>query len=69
MKDKKTKAVRAKSTKDKKKLSKKTTKKSADLLDDPAIIVIEDNLEVDQEKEMEERKAYLEEARSQDSGD
>ena len=69
MKDKKTKAVRAKSTKDKKKLSKKTTKKSVDLVDDPAIIVIEDNLEVDQEKEMEERKAYLEEARSQDSGD
>ena len=69
MKDKKTKAVRAKSTKDKKKLSKKTTKKSADLVDDPDIIIIEDNLEVDQEKEMEERKAYLEEARSQDSGD
>ena len=69
MKDKKTKAVSAKSTKDKKKLSKKTTKKSADLVDDPDIIIIEDNLEVDQEKEMEERKAYLEEARSQDSGD
>ena len=69
MKDKKTKVVKAKSTKNKKKLSKKTTKKSADLVDDPAIIVIDDNLEVDQEKEMEERKAYLEEARSQDSGD
>ena len=69
MKDKKTKVIKAKSTKGKKKLSKKTTKKSVDLVDDPAIIVIEDNLEVDQEKEMEERKAYLEEARSQDSGD
>ena len=69
MKDKKTKVVKAKSKKGKKKLSKKTTKKSADSVDDPAIIVIDDNLEVDQEKEMEERKAYLEEARSQDSGD
>ena len=69
MKGKKTKAVKAKSTKDKKKSSKKTTKKSADSVDDPAIIVIDDDLKVDQEKEMEERKAYLEEARSQDSGD
>jgi len=69
MKNEKTKAVKPKSKKDKKKSSKKTTKKSVDLVDDPAIIVIDDNLEVDQEKEMEERKAYLEEARSQDSGD
>ena len=69
MKDKKTKTVKAKSTKNKKKLSKKTTKKSADSVVDPAIIVIDDDLEVDQEKEMEERNAYLEEARSQDSGD
>ena len=69
MKDKKTKVVKEKSKKGKKKSSKKITKKSADSVDDPAIIVIEDNLEVDQEKEMEERKAYLEEARSQDSAD
>ena len=69
MKDKKIKAEKSKSKKDKKKSSKKRTKKSADLVDDPAIIVIDDNLEVDQEKELEERRAYLEEARSQDSGD
>ena len=69
MKDKKIKSVKSKSKKDKKKSSKKTTKKSANLVDDPAIIVIDDNLEVDQEKELEERRAYLEEARSQDSGD
>ena len=61
--------VKGKSKKVKKKASKKTTKKSADIVDDPAIIVIDDNLEVDREKEMEERRAYLEEARSQDSGD
>ena len=69
MKNEKIKVVKPKSKKDKKKSSKKTIKKSVDLVDDPAIIVIDDNLEVDQEKEMEERKAYLEESRSQDSGD
>ena len=69
MKVNKTKAAKSKSKKVKKKPSKKTTKKSSDLTDDPAIIVIDDNLEVDQEKELEERRAYLEEARSQESGD
>ena len=65
MKEKKTKAVKPKSKKNKKKASKKST----DFVDDPAIIVIDDNLEVDEEKELEERRAYLEESRSQDSGD
>jgi uncharacterized protein YacL (UPF0231 family) len=65
MKEKKTKAVKPKSKKNKKKASKKST----DFVDDPAIVVIDDNLEVDEEKELEERRAYLEEARSQDSGD
>ena len=69
MKVNKTKAGKSKSKKVKKKSSKKTTKKSSDLTDDPGIIVIDDNLGVDQEKELEERRAYLEEARSQDSGD
>ena len=69
MKGKKTKAVKSKSKKDKKKASKKASKKSTDFVDDPAIIVIDDDLEVDEEKELEERRAYLEEARSQDSGD
>ena len=69
MKEKKTKAVKSKSKKDKKKVSKKASKKSTGFVDDPAIIVIDDNLEVDEEKELEERRAYLEEARSQDSGD
>ena len=52
--------------------SKKTAKKSKkrpDSIDDPGIILIDDDLEVDTEKELEERKAYLEEARSQDSSD
>ena len=69
MKEKKTKAVKSKSKKDKKKVSKKASKKSTGFVDDPAIIVIDDDLKVDEEKELEERRAYLEESRSQDSGD
>jgi len=38
-------------------------------LDDPGIILIEDDLEIDKEKELEERRAYLEEARSQDASE
>jgi len=61
-----------KSKKTKTSKSKKTTKKSKkplDQADDSGIVLIDDSLEVDTEKELEERKAYLEEARSQDSGD
>ena len=55
--------------KDKKKSGKKSKKKTLDLNDDPAIVVIDDSLKVDTEKELEERRAYLEEARSQEAGD
>ena len=58
-----------KSKKTAKKPSKKKSKKSLDPADDSGIVLIDDSLEVDTEKELEERKAYLEEARSQDSGD
>ena len=67
MKSKKSKT--SKSEKTTKKPSKKKSKKSLDSIDDSGIVLIDDNLEVDTEKELEERKAYLEEARSQDSGD
>ena len=66
MKSKKSKAAKAK--KAGKKPAKKRGKKSSNF-DDSGIIVIDDDLEVDTEKELEERKAYLEEARSQDSAD
>ena len=49
--------------------SKKKSKKSAESADDSGIVLIDDDLEIDAEKEMEERKAFLEEARSQDTGD
>ena len=66
MKSKKSKTVKSK--KASKKPAKKRGKKSSNF-DDSGIIVIDDDLEVDTEKVLEERKAYLEEARSQDSGD
>ena len=66
----KSKKIAKKSSKKKpKKSSKKKSKKSLDSADDSGIVLIDDDLEVDTEKELEERKAYLEEARSQDSGD
>ncbi len=47
----------------------KSTKKSIKPLDDAAIVIVDDDLEIDKEKEIEERRAYLEEARSQDASD
>ena len=67
MKSKKSKAAKPKKTA--KKPLKKKSKKSLDSVDDSGIVLIDDELEVDTEKELEERKAYLEESRSQDSGD
>ena len=52
-----------------KKTGKKKAKKSADSADDSGIVLIDDDLEIDAEKELEERKAFLEEARSQDTAD
>ena len=71
MKSKKSGTVKPKKTtkKSSKKKSKKKSKKSLDSTDDSGIVLIDDDLEIDTEKELEERKAYLEEARSQDSGD
>ena len=69
MKSKKAKAEKSKSKKAGKKSAKKRTKKSADLSDDTGIVLIDDDLEIDTEKELEERRAYLEEARSQETSD
>ena len=69
MKGKEDKTSGAKSKKSTKKSTRKRTKKSKNELDDPGIILIEDDLEVDKEKELEERRAYLEEARSQDASE
>ena len=69
MKAKKAKALKSKSKKAGKKTTKKKTKKLSGLPDDPGIILIDDDLEIDTEKELEERRAYLEEARSQETSD
>ena len=68
MKTKKSKDAKAKSKKTTKKSAKKRSKKSSNL-DESGIIVIDDDLAIDAEKELEERRAYLEEARSQESGE
>jgi len=63
------KSKKSKTAKSKKTVKKPSKKKSSDSTDDSGIVLIDDDLGVDTEKELEERKAYLEEARSQDSGD
>jgi len=65
----KSKNAKTKSKKTGKKPAKKKAKKSADSTDDFGIVLIDDDLEIDAEKELEERKAFLEEARSQDTAD
>ena len=62
-------AAKSKSKKAGKKSTKKKTKKISELPDDPGIVLIDDDMEIDAEKELEERKAYLEAARSQDTSD
>ncbi len=68
-----TKKVAKKTTKKvAKKTTKKTTKKSAKNKAnseplDSGIVIVDDDLSVDKESELEERRAYLEEARSQEA--
>jgi len=62
-----TKKVAKKTTK---KVAKKTTKKSSKKKSEPedsGIIIVDDDLTIDRETELEERRAYLEEARSQEA--
>ncbi len=54
---------KAKSTKSK---SKKTKEEP---FSDMGIVIVDDDIEIDQEKVNEERRAYLEEARSQEASD
>ena len=60
----------ASKTKKKQGKSKTKAKNSGDAgVGDPGLIVIEDSLEIDKQAELEARKAYLEEARSQEASD
>ncbi len=68
VKTKKTKA--SKTTKSKDKSTKSKTKKAKEEpFGDSGIVIVDDELEIDQEKVNEERRAYLEEAKSQDVSD
>jgi len=59
-----------KSTKAKtKRVSKSKKSKKSESFEDIGVIVVDDDLTVDKEKEIEERRVFLEEARSQDSSD
>ena len=54
--------------KTKKKTTKKSTKNKANSEPlDSGIVIVDDDLSVDKESELEERRAYLEEARSQEA--
>jgi len=65
----KTKKSSAKSTKAKTKRVSKSKKSKNSEFEDTGVVVVDDNLTVDKEKELEERRAFLEEARSQDSSE
>jgi len=59
----KAKTTKAKSTKSKSKKIKEEP------YNDMGIVIVDENIEIDQEKINEERRAYLEEARSQEASD
>ena len=56
-------------TTSKKATKSKKTKKSTDSFADSGIVIVDDDIEIDQDKVNEERRAYLEEARSQEAFD
>ncbi len=61
-----TKVKTSKTTKSTKSESKKTT---GEPFSDMGIVIVDDDIKIDQEKVNEERRAYLEEARSQEASD
>ncbi len=67
----KTKKVKtSKTTKPKTKSAKSKNKKVEQVpYSDMGIVIVDDDIEIDKEKVNEERKAYLEEARSQEASD
>jgi len=65
----KPKSIKVKTT-SKAKTSKTKKKKIKDLpSDDSGLVIVDDDIVIDQEKINEERRAYLEEARSQEASD
>ena len=64
----KSKTAKSKSSKSNKS-TKSKNKKAKDEPMDTSIVIVDDDIEIDQEKVNEERRAYLEEARSQEAFD
>jgi len=64
-KGKKTKAKTSKTTKSTKSKNKKVKESFSDM----GVVIVDDDIEIDKEKINEERRAYLEEARSQEASD
>ncbi len=52
-----------------KRVSKSKKSKNSESFEDTGVIVVDYDLTIGKEKELEERRAFLEEARSQDSSD
>lgn len=65
----KTTTPKAKPSASKAKATKSKPKKSKEESDDMGIVIVDDDIVIDQEKVNEERRAYLEESRSQDAYD
>jgi len=66
----KTTKVKTSKTKSKAKSTKSKSKKiKEEPFTDMAIVIVDDDIEIDQEKVNEERRLYLEEARSQETSD
>ncbi len=64
------KTTKIKTTKSKAKSTKSKSKKvKEEPFNDMGIVIVDDDIEIDQEKINEERRAYLEEARSQEASD
>ena len=65
----KTKKVKTSKTTKSKTKSTKSKNKKVESFSDMGIVIVDDDIEIDQEKINEERRAYLEEARSQEASD
>jgi len=64
------KTTKIKTTKSKAKSTKSKSKKvKEESFNDMGIVIVDDDIEIDQEKINEERRAYLEEAKSQETSD
>jgi len=65
----KAKTTKVKTNKTTKSIKSKSKKVKEAPFDDMSIVIVDDDIEIDQEKINEERRAYLEEARSQETSD